>query len=336
MNGFQLYLLGRRLMKIGEAAIPDVAGFHRLPPTVRAVVLDVMEHPDTSITEIAARTGFPQSQVSWAVTKLREGGALITDADPADRRRTLVRLAPRPAEQESAAAIDGALGEALGTVDPERVREVVAVLEELASGLAPRSGFAVPGQGFEAAYAATPPWDIGRPQAALLDLADRGVIRGRVLDAGCGTGEHVLMAAARGLDATGVDAAPTPIAMAERKARERGLEARFMVGDALDLGALGERFDCVLDSGLFHVFDDGDRARYVASLEAVTEPGARYLMLCFSDRQLGAVGPRRVSAEEVRASLARGWNIDAIEPVRFELVGGGPGAEAWRVTATRT
>ncbi len=42
--------------------------------------------------------------------------------------------------------------------------------------------------------ATPPPWDLGRPQSAFLGLADQGAIRGRVLDVGCGTGEHVLVA----------------------------------------------------------------------------------------------------------------------------------------------
>ena len=60
---------------------------------------------------------------------------------------------------------------------------------------------------FDATYlAGRAPWDIGRPQSAFRELADRGRLIGRVLDVGCGTGEHALMAAALGLDATGVDA----------------------------------------------------------------------------------------------------------------------------------
>src|ERR1039458_5240791 len=51
---------------------------------------------------------------------------------------------------------------------------------------------------FDASYAGTPPWDIGRPQPAFLALAEAGTIRGRVLDVGCGTGEHALMAASMG------------------------------------------------------------------------------------------------------------------------------------------
>jgi 2-polyprenyl-3-methyl-5-hydroxy-6-metoxy-1,4-benzoquinol methylase len=60
---------------------------------------------------------------------------------------------------------------------------------------------------FSAMYeAGSPPWDLGRPQPAFLELAKQGALAGRVLDVGCGTGEHALMAAARGFDATGIDA----------------------------------------------------------------------------------------------------------------------------------
>jgi 2-polyprenyl-3-methyl-5-hydroxy-6-metoxy-1,4-benzoquinol methylase len=100
-------------------------------------------------------------------------------------------------------------------------------------------------------YASPPPWDIGRPQPAFLGLARAGLIRGRVLDAGCGTGEHTLMAAGLGLDATGVDLAASALRAAERKARDRRLTARFLRRDARRLAHLGEYFDTVLDCGLF-------------------------------------------------------------------------------------
>jgi 2-polyprenyl-3-methyl-5-hydroxy-6-metoxy-1,4-benzoquinol methylase len=188
---------------------------------------------------------------------------------------------------------------------------------------------------FNAMYAGAPPWDIGRAQPAFLQLADAGALKGQVLDVGCGTGEHALMAAARGLDATGIDAAPTAIAIAEAKARDRGLPARFLVGNALDLASLGQRFDTVLDSGLFHVFDDDDRARFVESLAAVTRAGARYHMLCFSDRQPGDWGPRRVSQQEIRSSFARGWRVDSIEAATFDVTLDSAAVLAWRAAITR-
>ena len=110
---------------------------------------------------------------------------------------------------------------------------------------------------FESIYAGQPPWDIGRPQKALLDMADR--ITGSVLDSGCGTGENALFLASRGQKVTGLDFLAEPINRAKQKAAERGLPTNFLVMDALMLNDWLEEFDNVIDSGLFHVFNDGDR-----------------------------------------------------------------------------
>ena len=185
------------------------------------------------------------------------------------------------------------------------------------------------GEGFDRLYSGTPPWDIGRPQPSFLHLAQTGALRGRVLDVGCGTGEQALMAASLGLKATGIDAAPTAIELAKRKAEDRGLEARFFVWDALDLPDLGEQFDTVLDSGLFHVFEDDDRSRFVESLSAAIAPNGRYYMLCFSDRQPGDWGPRRVSQDEIRSSFADGWRVELIEAATMDITISPEGVRAW-------
>src|SRR5688500_12240886 len=96
---------------------------------------------------------------------------------------------------------------------------------------------------FDEMYRAKPPWDIDRPQAAFAALVDAGQLNGKVLDVGCGTGEHALMAAARGFQTIGIDAAESAIATARTKAAERGIDVRFEVWDALRLPALGETFD---------------------------------------------------------------------------------------------
>jgi len=172
---------------------------------------------------------------------------------------------------------------------------------------------------FEAAYASTPPWDIGAPQPAFAALAADGRLRGRVFDVGCGTGEHVLMAAEAGLETTGIDISPTAIRLAEAKARKRQIRARFVVGDALALGSLGEQFDTVLDCGLFHVFGDDDRMRFVESLRSAMTAGGRYFMLCFSDEEPPGWGPRRVTQQEIRESFSDGWQAEGIEPAALHV-----------------
>ena len=203
---------------------------------------------------------------------------------------------------------------------------------------------------WDAAYAANtpPPWDLGRPQPAFVRLAGEGLLTGQVLDVGCGTGEQTLLAASSGADALGVDVSPLALDQARGKAAARGVpaaaggqigSARFEVADALSLEDLGLSFDTVIDSGLFHVFDDDDRARYVASLASVLRSGGHLYLMCFSDRQPGEFGPRRVTQDELRAAFGAGWTILAIQADTFAI---NPGifpattALAWLATIARS
>ncbi|HZU73675.1 MAG TPA: class I SAM-dependent methyltransferase, partial [Acidimicrobiales bacterium] len=145
-----------------------------------------------------------------------------------------------------------------------------------------------------------------------------------------------LLAASLGLDAVGVDLAAAAIAAAEAKAAERGSTARFAVHDVLALDRLGSDhphlaggYDTVIDSGVFHVFDDADRARYVRSLATVVNPGGHYLMAVFSDRQPGDWGPRRVTEAEIRSSFSDGWTIESLLPAVFSITIDPAGAQAW-------
>jgi SAM-dependent methyltransferase len=171
---------------------------------------------------------------------------------------------------------------------------------------------------FEKAYAGQPPWDIGRPQPAFTAIADK--INGSVLDAGCGSGEHALYFAARGQKATGIDFLEEPIRRARQKADERGIKANFLVMDALCLRDLPETFDSIVDSGLFHVFSDEARRRYVTGLASIMKAGGRLFLLCFSDEEPGTQGPRRISQLELREAFARNWTIESLQPSRFVVV----------------
>ena len=169
---------------------------------------------------------------------------------------------------------------------------------------------------FETMYSGQAPWDTGRPQKAFLDVADR--ITGSILDAGCGTGDNALFFASRGHKVTGIDFLEEPIRRAKLKAAERGLNVTFLVKDAMTVKDWTERFDNVIDSGLFHVFSDEDRKRYAEGLATVLKPGGRLYLMCFSDEEPGTQGPRRVSKKELHAAFAQGWDIESIQPTRVE------------------
>jgi DNA-binding MarR family transcriptional regulator len=88
--------------------------------------------------KIVARTGFPQSHVSTAVGRLREAGAVDTVTDPADRRRTLVRITHGTfvsVATHTEAGVEDIVAEALGADDPQVVAQVMEALELLAGRL---------------------------------------------------------------------------------------------------------------------------------------------------------------------------------------------------------
>lgn len=166
------------------------------------------------------------------------------------------------------------------------------------------------------------PWDIGRPQPAIQRIADAGDIVEPVLDSGCGSGEHALMVASMGFEVTGVDISQAAIEHARAKARARGLQVDFLVGDVLaleDIERLRPPFRTVIDTGCFHTFANADRPIYAASLAAATESGGVLHLLCFSEHTPGQDGPRRVTQAEIRHTFARDWIVDKIEADVFSV-----------------
>jgi SAM-dependent methyltransferase len=169
-------------------------------------------------------------------------------------------------------------------------------------------------------------------------VAAEGGFVGAVLDAGCGTGENALHIASLGLPVLGVDVAETALAMAQAKAKNRGIDVEFAFVDAFQLERLGRSFETVLDCGLFHTFDGDERPRYVASLASVTDHDGTVYVLCFGDEGLDT-GPHPVSCEELVAAFdtSNGWNIAAIEPDRIQTrFHGDNGTPAWLATIKRT
>jgi SAM-dependent methyltransferase len=182
---------------------------------------------------------------------------------------------------------------------------------------------------FDQAYASkTAPWVIGEPQPAIVELERTGSISSPVLDAGCGAGEHTILLTRLGYDVLGIDFAPQAVEQARSNAAAKGVDARFGVGDALRLDGTST-YRTIIDSALFHVFDDTDRATYVRSLHAACRPGGLVHVLALSDAGRG-FGPQ-VDEHTIRTAFGAGWELESLQTTTYRGVVGEAHAEAFGV-----
>jgi SAM-dependent methyltransferase len=174
---------------------------------------------------------------------------------------------------------------------------------------------------YDAAYAGVPNWDIGRPQRAFVQLLEAGLIRGPVLDVGCGTGELSLFLTRHGYTVLGIDLSPLAIRQAKEKARWRRVATQFLVWDAIDLSGLRAgalTFRTVVDSALFHTFSESERDRFVAGLADVLPSGGLYCVLGDArrdERSIYGITPREL---QQRFGRAGGWEISFAFETVFE------------------
>lgn len=110
-----------------------------------------------------------------------------------------------------------------------------------------------------------------------------------LLDVGCNWGRWTLAAAESGFEAVGVDPSPEAIFAARRVARQLGLEARFVVGDARHLPFRDEIFDWGFSYGVWQHLSRENVECSARELGRVVKPGAQILV-----QMASAVGIRSV------------------------------------------
>jgi DNA-binding MarR family transcriptional regulator len=138
VNAGDLHRLARLLRELALTATAD-PGERRVSPGHLAIVEDVSHNDETSIGEIARRTGLAQSLVSNVVAQLRDAGVFATRADPADRRRVLVKIREAMRRDvfasRGARPIDAAIRTTLPDASEGDVAQIVRLLDELAERL---------------------------------------------------------------------------------------------------------------------------------------------------------------------------------------------------------
>ena len=173
---------------------------------------------------------------------------------------------------------------------------------------------------WEEVYRSSPPWDIKRPQPAIVQLVQSGDLKpGRTLDVGSGAGENAIFLAKSGFRVTGIDIVERAVEIAKSRAAKQRVEVEFRVGNALELHSYfseGE-FDNVIDSGLFHALTNEQRPVYVSQINWVLRNGGSYFMLCFSDKERKFSGPRRISKQEIEETFSTVFKINYIHDTVF-------------------
>jgi SAM-dependent methyltransferase len=182
---------------------------------------------------------------------------------------------------------------------------------------------------------ATPPWDTNAPKENVIAWEEGGWIQGNVLDIGCGLGDNAIYLAKSGHKVTGLDISPTALIIAQRRAKEAGVNVKFAVTDSTTLKGYVHAFDTIVDSGMFHCLNDDGKRSYAAAAHRATTPGAIMLLSCFSDAKppdnvsISRLAPRwprpAVREQTLRDVLGRaGWVIESLEPaIESREVNGG-------------
>jgi SAM-dependent methyltransferase len=175
-------------------------------------------------------------------------------------------------------------------------------------------------------------WDKGTPAPAMKQYLARHAVRGRALVPGCGRGHEVALAVEHGLDATGLDIAPTAVAKA--RALYPHLAERFVTGSLFDPPEeMHGAYDVVLEHTCMSGLNPTLRTDYRRGVDLTLRRGGLLIGVWFINPDLdpGEEGPPYpFSVTELTSFFAEGYEVveDYVPEVAFH---GREGRERVRV-----
>ena len=149
------------------------------------------------------------------------------------------------------------------------------------------------------------PWNRETPPDLLVDLINTGkLLPCKAIDLGCGAGNYAIYLAEKGFDVTGVDFSSTAIKIAEENAKARRVKCKFITADVVDqLSKISGRWDFAYDWGLLHHILPEHREKYVKNVYGILNPKAKYLSLCFSEKDKGFEGDEKYRKTFIGSTL---------------------------------
>lgn len=153
------------------------------------------------------------------------------------------------------------------------------------------------------------PWDHGRFAPPLGEFVEReGAPGGRILIPGPGSGHDVRYFAELGAQVTGMDIAPSAVAVARE--RNPHPDAVYMEGDILNPDpSLAGAFDWVIEHTCLCALDPVHWPAYAASVEQLLRPGGHYLALFYRNPHDDEGPPFRIAGATIDALFGRRFTL---------------------------
>jgi SAM-dependent methyltransferase len=165
------------------------------------------------------------------------------------------------------------------------------------------------------------PWDLGRPDYNLINILKQISVKPcKALDIGCGTGDNVIWLASNGFTVTGTDTVAEAVKMAQKKAKESGVNCEFIKSDFLADVLESDSFDFVFDRGCFHSFDsDAERKQFAENVAITIKKGGIWLSLIGSaDDPPRESGPPQRTARNIIDAVEADFEILSLMSGRFD------------------
>jgi len=153
--------------------------------------------------------------------------------------------------------------------------------------------------------------------------------KSKILDIGCGLGDHSIMFALNQMDVVGIDIMEQSIKIATQNAKLHRAKVHWVLGDALNMEFENNTFDVAYDQYFFHNLKKSMRIPFAKEISRVLKCGGFYTMIGFSDKMEKGSGPYRLTSKDIIKSFNRYFNCEHLEYFESLPINGRPQQIYW-------